>query len=398
MFAVDLTELGRPESVTRDDVRELLFSASIVGQRRSAARAMSDLQSRRLELARLRQGDAQANQLLAKLEDVRRSLAEASHEAAGYPARRAELLRLEREVAQAREEADRNDRRARDLDLLVRLWAVLERKRTAGQSLACWEEPAPLAAWLETQASELRSLRSACSGHLERAGQLDDLHNQRCGIEQSIQAAIGSLGPAWDRDRVRTSDGWIGLMDDGRRFRLSLGEREASWRTARALAEDADTAPELAGFPGPDGAAVATFAPGTPEVDPEHQARLVSELRKNLAEQRMLIAQQQAGSRRTGARAGVALGRERRFDRACGLRHRRALSRRSPCTRCAGGAWRLRGARCRRLRALGPRDRSTATSPGRRARREDRHESGERTRRRSRGRARDRARPAQHPE
>ena len=308
VFAVDLTELGRSESVTRDDVRELLFSASIVGQRRSAARAMRDLQSRRLELARLRQGDAQANRLLAKLEDVRRSLAEASHEAAGYPARRAELLRLEREVAQAREEADRNDRRTRDLDLLVRLWDVLERKRTAGQSLACWEEPAPLAAWLETQASELQSLRSACSGHLERAGQLDDLHNQRCGIEQSIQAAMGSLGPAWDRDRVRTSDGWIGLMDDGRRFRLSLAEREASWRTARALAEDADTAPELAGFPGPDGAAVATFAPGTHEVDPEHQARLVSELRKNLAEQRMLIAQQQAGSRRTGARAGALWG------------------------------------------------------------------------------------------
>ena len=44
VFAVDLTELGRPESVTRDDVRELLFSASIVGQRRSAARAMGDLQ------------------------------------------------------------------------------------------------------------------------------------------------------------------------------------------------------------------------------------------------------------------------------------------------------------------------------------------------------------------
>lgn len=37
VFAVDLTELGSAESVARDDVRELLFSASIVGQRRSAA-------------------------------------------------------------------------------------------------------------------------------------------------------------------------------------------------------------------------------------------------------------------------------------------------------------------------------------------------------------------------
>ena len=96
VFAVDLTELGSAEAVTRDDVKELLFSASIVGQRRSAARAMSSLHRQRLELARLRQGDALANRLLAELESVRRSLTEASREAAGYPARQVELSRLER--------------------------------------------------------------------------------------------------------------------------------------------------------------------------------------------------------------------------------------------------------------------------------------------------------------
>jgi uncharacterized protein YhaN len=309
VFAVDLTELGSAQALTRDDVRELLFSASIVGQRRSAARAMGSLQRQRLELARIRQGDALANRLLVDLEDVRRDLTEASHQAAGYPARQAELLALEREVAQAREQVDQNDRRTRDLDLLVRLWDVLERKRTAEEALACWEEPEPLAAWLETQASELQSLRSACSGHLERVGQLEDLHNQRGGIEQSIRAAIGALGPTWDRDRVRTSDGWIGLMDEGRRFRSSLGELEADSRTARALAEEADAAPELAGLPDPDAAAATTVSGTTPEVEPEPelQARLVSELRKNLAEQRLLIAEQRARERLADAPAG-ALG------------------------------------------------------------------------------------------
>ncbi len=308
VFAVDLTELGSAEAVTRDDVRELLFSASIVGQRRSAARAMGDLQRQRLELARLRQGDAPANRLLADLENVRRSLTEASREALGYPARSAELLRLESDVARAREEVDRNERRTRDLDLLVRLWDVLERKRGAEQRLACWEEPDPLAAWLETQASELQSLRSACSGHLARVGQLDDLRNQRCGIELSIQAAMGALGPAWDRDRVRTSDGWIGLLDEGRRFRVSLGELEASWRTAAALAQDADAAPELAGVADPDGAATAPAAPGPRQAEPELQARLVSELRKNLAEQRLLNAERQASGRRAGTSAGALWG------------------------------------------------------------------------------------------
>ena len=86
MFGIDLTDLGNAEAVTREDVRELLFSASIVGQRRSAARAMANLQKQRLELARLRQGDARANRLLAEIESIRRDLADANREVADYPA------------------------------------------------------------------------------------------------------------------------------------------------------------------------------------------------------------------------------------------------------------------------------------------------------------------------
>jgi uncharacterized protein YhaN len=305
VFAVDLTDLGNANALNRDDVRELLYSASIVGQRRSAARAMSNLQKQRLELARPRQDEAPANRLLAELERVRRDLTEASREAVGYPARRAELLRLEGEVAQAREALDRSERRTRDLDLLIRLWDVLERKRKAEQRLSSWEEPEPLAAWLETQASELQSLRSACSGHLERVRLLGDLRNQRSGIEQSIRTAMGSLGPDWDGDRVCTSEGWIGLMDEARRFRASLGELETSWRTAVALAKDAGSAAEIVGLGDEDNGATATASPGVPVPDPEHQAKLVGELRKNLAEQRLLSAQKQASGSRGGASAGA---------------------------------------------------------------------------------------------
>lgn len=306
VFAVDLTDLANAEAVNRDDVRELLFSASIVGQRRSAARAMGNLQKQRLELARPRQGEALANHLLAQLEGVRRDLTEANREASGYPARCAELSRLEADVAEAREEVDRCDRRTRDLDLLIRLWDVLERKREAEQRLSCWEEPEPLILWLETQAPELQSLRSAYSGHLERVNRLGDLQNQRSGIEQSIQAAMGSLGPDWDRDRVCTSDGWIRLMDEARRFRTALGDLETNWRTAAALVKEADSAPELAGIGDDDSAALTTGATGTAGgPDPERQAKLVGELRKNLAEQRLLSAQRQAEQGRPGASAGV---------------------------------------------------------------------------------------------
>ncbi len=305
VFAVDLTDLGNPSAMNRDDVRELLYSASIVGQRRSASRAMANLQKQRLELARPRQDEAPANRLLAELERVRRDLADASREAAGYPARRGELLRLDGEVARAREALEGSERRTRDLDLLIRLWDVLERKREAEQRLSSWEEPEPLAAWLETQASELQSLRSACSGHLERVSLLGDLRNQRSGIEQSIRTAMSSLGPDWDRDRVRTGEGWIGLQDEARGFRASLGELETSWRTAVALAKDADPAAELVGLVDEDNRAPATASPAVPVPDPEQRAKLVGELRKNLAEQRLLSAQKQANGARIGGSASA---------------------------------------------------------------------------------------------
>lgn len=306
VFAVDLTDLGSAEGVTRDEVRELLFSASIVGQRRSAARAMDNLQKQRLELARLRQGDARANRLMSELEDVRRGLAEASREAAGYPAGRAELARLELDVADAREDADRSDRRMRELDLLVRLWDVLERKRDAEQRLRAWKEPTPAAMWLEEQASELHALRAACSGHLERVAQLSDLRNQRGGIEQSLRAALGSLGPDWDPERIRASDGWIGLVDEGRRFREAIAEREARWSTASALAEEADAAPEIAGLGEMDGTSAPMSADDpTADADPELRAGLVSELRKNLAEQRRLTAELRAGGHGGGTHSGA---------------------------------------------------------------------------------------------
>ncbi len=291
VFAVDLSDLGSADAMTRDEVRELLFSASIVGQRRSAARAMADLQKQRLELARSRQVDARANRLLAELEVVRRSLTEASREAAGYPARQGELRRLEAEVVKSREETDQIEHRTRDLDLLVRLWEILESKKAAERRLQAWAEPAPVAAWLEAQAFEIQSLRSACSGHLERVKQLADLCNQKAGIELSIQGALGSLGPGWDRDRVRNGEGWIALSDEGRRFRISLAELEANWRAANVVDAEAAASPVLAGLPDREGAAASSVTDSVPELDAEHQARLVGELRKNLAEQRRLAAE-----------------------------------------------------------------------------------------------------------
>ena len=312
VFAIDLSELGSADAMTKDEVRELLFSASIVGQRRSAAHAMANLQRRRSELARLRQGDARANSLMAELDDTRRALSEARRDATGYPAQLAELTRLEVALDQAREETERTEHRMRELDLLMRLWDVLERRRAAEERLASWQEPTASAALLETEASELQSLRADCSGHLERLNQRAELCNQRAGIDQSIESALDALGRTWDRQGISAGAGWIGLTDEARQFRASLAERQARWREARALAEDAEASLELTGPQGGAEGAETSLTAAKP--DPEDQARLVAELRRNLAEQRRLLAERLAAER-DGTAPGVRL-----------LGHRTAIS------------------------------------------------------------------------
>ena len=154
---------------------------------------------------------------------------EATHEAASYPARQNELTRLEREVSAEARQADRIERRTKELDLLTRLWDVLERKKAAEQRLVDWQGPTPNKPGLGEQVAELQSLRSTCSGHLERQNQLGDLCNQRAGIEQSIETALGSLGSSWDRDRVRSRSRLDRTDRRGPRF---PGLRSPSWNRA----------------------------------------------------------------------------------------------------------------------------------------------------------------------
>lgn len=290
VFAVDLSELGSAAAMTSSEVRELLFSASIVGQRRSASRAIDTLKRRRLELARARQPDAPANRLWAQLEAVRGQLADAAREAGGYLARSRELAAIEEAIGAERLEADGIEERVRELDLLGRLFESAERTRKAEEALTGAATMTPADGWLLAQAPELRSLNAACSGHLERARQLDELRTQREGIEQSIRAGLTLLGPGWERDRVCGFDGWIALKDEVRGFRESLDESDARWRAATLGVERADSDPDLVlearpaeAAPSPDGA--------------EKKAKLLGELRRNIAEQRRLSAEARAAAR-----------------------------------------------------------------------------------------------------
>jgi uncharacterized protein YhaN len=319
VFAVDLTELGSAEALGRDNVRELLFSASILGQRRSASRAMEELNKQRAEIARPRQADARINRLLPALEDVRRRLVEANRAATAYPQREAEARRLEAQVDEARSDAAADERRARELELLLRLWNIVEQGREAELALATSSEPSPTATWLEDNAPTIRSLHGECSGYLERLARMNELTGQRESIDQSIDRALGKLGTGWDRTRLRSTSGWIALTDEAREFRDAISTSEADGRAQGVLVREASTALELlppndAPTASPPIAAAGEIAPdryapvdaaASPDVD-QRRAQLY-ELRQNLGEAAKLAAERRIAaidSGRSGRGAG----------------------------------------------------------------------------------------------
>ncbi len=113
------------------------------------------------------------------------------------------------------------------------------------------------------------------------------VHSVRAGIVSVFAPAAGGSG-SWTMLGVFAS-----LSGNVRR----TGARRALWRRTPTVLQSSQafsTATVLA----------TTIASCAPEVDPERQARLVSELRKNLAEQRLLMAEQQADQRRSGPSEG----------------------------------------------------------------------------------------------
>lgn len=118
VFAVRLDDLGQLKNLESDAVREMLFAASIFGQRRSAAAALRHLAESRDELARPRRNDAAANRLQTQLEQVRAELAAARAETEGFADLKRRSRGVEDELRGLRKELRGAVSRERDLDLL----------------------------------------------------------------------------------------------------------------------------------------------------------------------------------------------------------------------------------------------------------------------------------------
>ena len=194
VFAVDLDDLRRLDGLSSDEVREVLFSSSVVGQRRSAARALRELDSLRDELVKPRQG-GKANGLATQLRDARRDLARARAEAARFASLRIEADARSEVVGSLRRDLEAARVEVRDLEVLQRCWTVVVTHRQASGKLE--ELPRLSADDLQALQTEpnVTALRVALSGHIERLEQFEETQAQRSGLERSIKERVETLGP-----------------------------------------------------------------------------------------------------------------------------------------------------------------------------------------------------------
>jgi uncharacterized protein YhaN len=127
VFAFSLAELSDLRSLDHQEVKELLYSASLGLGSISLAKVESDLhkEAEALFNPRSRAHKPEINQVLAELAQVRRTLAELEKQPEEYQALLAELARLEREIealSQRREEAHAERLRLQKLDQAWPVW------------------------------------------------------------------------------------------------------------------------------------------------------------------------------------------------------------------------------------------------------------------------------------
>lgn len=199
VFAVDLDDLRRLDGLGDEAVREVLFSSSVLGQRRSAARALAELEGRCDELVRPRQGGL-ANSVLAELRQARSALAVARTEAARHPQIRFELERCAEALAELQAEREQARDEQSRLELLERCWPIVVGRCEASQELESMGELSAGERAALDLADAVRRLREEWSGHLARRSRAAELRDtRRPPIATSVRERVVRLG-VWAAD------------------------------------------------------------------------------------------------------------------------------------------------------------------------------------------------------
>lgn len=241
VFAVGLDELHEVGALDRDELREHLFAAGLVGAGRSAADAIARLDRTRAQLLGVRRGGA-VRDLARELTEARAELASARQRAEHLGAARAEADRLEAAAAAAWAEEQDATAAAELFEGLVELWPLWAGRSDAAREAAdlprldLGEDPAGA---LDASADELAAAEAALerlearrdrlaaqlgdcdvderlaggaelvgearAAHRHAVARLDELHAEQARWDHeraAVGRAVAELGPGWDVDRV----------------------------------------------------------------------------------------------------------------------------------------------------------------------------------------------------
>ncbi len=266
IFAFDLTELSRFESLTDAGVRDQVFSAGITGAGATASQARQQLRTEREKLVLPRSTQAVLNALTAEWRRVNSDLSEARRATAEYP----DLLAREDEArAQADKLAqtlDESGQQIKRLDTLLQLWEPWNRLRVLREGLAAMSAPVvspddgvKLAksraaldrvreAWeqaqggqrdLRRQADELslspaleaiaaraEAAAATAAAQRQRLEQLEQLQAQEEALQGRLTQRLAALGPGLDVQRLTGYQLPVALADDLRTWRVKAEQAE----------------------------------------------------------------------------------------------------------------------------------------------------------------------------
>jgi uncharacterized protein YhaN len=190
IFAFGLEELASLETLDDNDVRDLVFTAGVLGAGRSATRAMRDLEARQAGIIRQRSPDARANQLHHRLAEVEARLRATRGATEAYASTQAEHRKLGAACDAARSHLEELRRRDTELDRLQRCWPMWNRACDAQARLAALSSPDEAEGMLVDHALEIRSLDAERSAYALRLTSLGKLQVQLEGIERDSQGQL----------------------------------------------------------------------------------------------------------------------------------------------------------------------------------------------------------------
>ncbi|HVC25728.1 MAG TPA: AAA family ATPase [Acidimicrobiales bacterium] len=234
VFAFDLDELASLKSLERDEVRELVFSAGVLGAGRSATRALRALSDRQALLVRPRQQDAVANRLRRRVDEIDTELRALKADAARYPARASECARLRDEARASLRDAEGIRERRRALELLDACWPVWVTREAALGELASMVEPDTRMSALLALAGDVDRLARDGSGHEQRVESARAQGARLDAVGRALDGALVALGPDIGVERALAT-----AVGDAARSRVAeLARRDPELRAQLGVAGD----------------------------------------------------------------------------------------------------------------------------------------------------------------